>query len=556
MVLSATLSGCASDDDKQAKQSTYPAEAANNGGPGSDAAKRCASAEAGDVHFSVPSGSFVSAVSVELSTAHQGAEIRYTTDGTAPGMASARYEGSPLQFTATTRVRAQAFVAGQPQGLPSAAIYVARGIDSSHDLPVVVLDAYAQGRASTKDRSYVDVAFLGFAPNDGVAALNQTPTVSNLAAYHSHGQSSIMFSKASYRIELRNSDGTDRDCELFGMASEADFVLIGPHADKTLIHNPFVYSLGRDMGLLAPKLTMVELFINVDAQPLTHTDYFGVYQLVEKIKVQKNRIQLTELLSTDTAEPNVSGGYIFKFEWQATEPPTIACTGAVETCWSDLELVEPAAPNAEQLAYLGNHLQAFNAALHSASPADPVSGYPAYIEVSSFVDHVIINEFTRNLDAYVRSQYFHKDRGKKIVAGPLWDFDLIAGVGMRADFAFGASYPNLDIAGWQYESNAPRMTSDWFKILIAEPAFRAQLVERWKSLRQSLLSDQSIQTRIQTLSQGLDNAATRNFQRWPILTQEMVMPMVTPVVPSWPEQLEYMRKWLTDRAAWLDTQWI
>lgn len=557
MVLSATLSGCASDDDKQVQpsQSTSPAAPVNSGGAGPDAATSCVSAESGDVRFSVPSGTFVSRLSVGLSTALAGAEIRYTTDGSAPSMASPRYEGSPLQFTSTTRVRAQSFIAGQPQGLPSAAIYVARGIDSTHELPVIVMDAYAQGRASVKDRSYVDVAFLGFAPTNGVAALNQTPTISNLAAYHSHGQSSVMFNKASYRLELRNSDGTDRDCELFGLSSDADFVLIGPHADKTLIHNPFVYSLGRDMGLLAPKLSMVELFLNLDDQPLTHTDYSGVYQMVEKFKIKKDRIQLTELRPTDTTEPDVSGGYIFKLEWQATEAPTIPCTGPAETCWSDLELVEPDAPNPEQLAYLGNYLQAFNSALHSAAPADPVSGYPAYIDVLSFVDHVIINEFTRNLDAYVRSQYFHKDRGKKIIAGPLWDFDLIAGVGMKPDFSWGATYPNLDSAGWQYEVNAPRMTSDWFRILIADPVFRAQLVERWKSLRQTLLSDQAIQTRIQTLSQGLENAATRNFQRWPILTQEMVMPMATPIAPSWREQLEYMRKWLTDRAAWLDTQW-
>jgi hypothetical protein len=554
MVLSATLNGCASDDDKQVQplQSTTPT---TNGGAGPDAATSCASAESGNVHFSVPSGTFVSGLSVELSTALAGAEIRYTTDGSAPNVSSARYEGLPLQFTSTTRVRAQSFVAGQPRGLPSAAIYVARGIDSTHDLPVVVMDAYGQGRASLRDRSFVDVAFLGFAPTNGVAALNQTPTISNVAAYHSHGQSSVMFNKASYRLELRNSDGTDRDCELFGLSSDADFVLIGPHADKTLIHNPFVYSLGREMGLLAPKLSMIEVFLNLDDQPLTHTDYNGVYQLVETFKIKKSRIQLTKLRPTDTTEPDVSGGYIFKLEWQAAEPPTIACTGAAETCWSDLELVEPEAPNSAQLAYLGNYLQAFNTAIHSAAPADPVSGYPAYIDVASFVDHVIVNEFTRNLDAYVRSQYFHKDRGKKIVAGPLWDFDLIAGVGMRPDFSWGATYPNLDSAGWQYEVNVPRMTSDWFRILIADPAFHAQLVERWKSLRQTLLSDQAIQTRIQTLSQGLENAATRNFLRWPILMQDMVMPMATPTAPSWPEQLEYMRKWLTDRAAWLDTQW-
>src|SRR5512145_2810301 len=114
MVLGATLNGCASDDDKQAQplQSTSPTAPTTNGGAGPDGATSCASAESGDVHFSVPSGTFVSGLSVELSTALAGAEIRYTTDGSAPSVASSRYEGSPLQFTSTTRIRAQSFVAG------------------------------------------------------------------------------------------------------------------------------------------------------------------------------------------------------------------------------------------------------------------------------------------------------------------------------------------------------------------------------------------------------------------------------------------------------------
>ncbi|MFC1642765.1 CotH kinase family protein [Myxococcota bacterium] len=516
----------------------------------------CSQAVPGDVAFSWPSGTFAESISVELSTRLADVSIRYTVDGTVPTSSSPIYDGTPLSIDKTTRLRAQAFAGAVPKGAPSAGIYVTRAIDSDHDVPVIVLDAYAAGRASTQDRSFQDVAFLGFEPADGMTSLNAEPAVTSLAAYHAHGQSSVMFAKSSYRIELRDYAGDDRDCALFGMPKEADWLLIGPFADKTLIHNAFVFSLGKELGLLAPRLTLIELFVNVGDRPMTSSNYYGVYQLIEKIEIQKDRISLKQLRTTDTTEPEITGGYIFKSEWLATEPPLLPCPEEGEGCWTDMELVEPQAPNVEQMAYLTSHLKAFNDAMHSAAPSDPVSGYPAYLDVQSFVDHVIINELTRSMDAYVRSQYFHKQRGGKIVAGPLWDFDLIAGVGMGASGLGGRAFPNLDTAGWQYESNASRMTSNWFSVLLADPDFRAQLVARWIALRRGLLSEASIAGRIEMLTQGLENAASRNFLRWQILSQPMVMPFTTPVEPTWHGQVEYMKNWLVQRAAWLDTQWL
>ncbi len=64
--------------------------------------------------------------------------------------------------------------------------------------------------------------------------------------------------------------------------------------------------------------------------------------------------------------------------------------------------------------------------LHSPSFA---SQYASWIDVDSWVDMVLINEFSRDMDSYVRSTYFHKDREAPIVAGPMWDHDLTFGVG-------------------------------------------------------------------------------------------------------------------------------
>lgn len=520
----------------------------------------CAEVAAGDVVFSMASGTFRGTIAVSLSTTIANAEIRYTTNGQAPTASSDRYAGTALRIATTTRLRAQAFVQGAPSGAPSTAVYVASAIDATHDIPVIVLDSYGSGKLPadyTKERPFVDVAFLGYDTIEGPVSIASTPSIASLAAFHVRGNSSSMFDKVPYRLELRNEAGQDRDCPMFGMPAEADWALVGPHADKTLIHNRYVYELGREMGLQVPRLRMAEVYVNVDNQPLSAQDYQGVYQVVETIKNQKDRLDLQQLDETKTLATEITGGYIFKFEWLLTAEVPVACPSTTANCWDYLELVGPVPVATPQMEYLTRYLTSFNDALHGSNSADAATGYPALLDVASFVDQVIINEYTRNMDGFARSQYFHKDRDAKINAGPLWDYDLIAGVGMNPT-TFGASVANVATEGWQYEANKSRLagaTADWFPVLIAEPTFKAQIVTRWKTLRQGILSDANIGVRVDAACIGLNAAAERNFQRWNILTQAKVNPFDTPTEPTWAGQVAFMKTWLQQRAAWLDTQW-
>lgn len=541
------------------------------GSGGIDGITDCSTPGQGAVTLSAPSGTFQGSLSVTLSTAVAGAEIRYTTDGKAPTSASTLYSGSPLQLTATTRVRAQAFVGGTASGTEAAAVYVARSFDATHNIPVLILDSYGGGKLPTAEaqRVFVDVAVLAFEPTGGSTSLSARPVTASFAGFHVRGQSSAMGEKIPYRLELRDGTANDRDCPMFGMPQESDWALVPSHPDKTLAHNTFVYSLGREIGLQAPRLKAVEVYVNVEKRPLAAGDYQGVYQLVETIKNQKNRLNLKSLKDTMTTLPEISGGYIFKFEWMAAEAPLLPCPNTATKCWSYMELVDPDPILPVQQSYLIQHLVELNDALHGTSIANETTGYPAFINTSSFVDHVIVNELTRNMDAYVRSQYFYKDRDAKIHAGPLWDFDLIAGTGLNPG-DFGATMANTATEGWQYEGNASRMggggtsggmpgtssgTADWFTVLIADPSFRTKLVARWKALRGGPLSESGIATRIDQATAGLSAAAERNFQRWPILSQVSVPPFSTPTEPTWAGQVTFMKTWLQKRAAWLDTQW-
>ncbi|TNH30591.1 spore coat protein CotH [Micromonospora orduensis] len=509
----------------------------------SAAAAAAADELTGDITFSVPSGTFQGEVAVALSSTVSGAQIRYTTNGQVPTAQSSLYAGSALRFTRTTQLRAQAFVGQTATGAPGTAMYVAQNVTTAHDLPVVVVDSYGAGRP---DREYLDATTMIFPPSAGGSpTLAAAPTVATRAGFRLRGNSSATFEKTPYRLEFWDNENDDADYPVLGMPADSDWVLRGPFTDKALIREAFVYDLGREMGLPAPRYAFAEFYLNTDASPVAASDYMGVYMLVETIKNSKDRLDLKQLDSDDVTLPKIQGGYIWKFEWMAAEEPTLPCTGPAATCWNYLEVVDPSPLQPQQRDWLRGHIQEFNDVLHSSNAADPTTGYRKYIDVGSFIDLMIVNELSREMDAYVRSSHFYKDRDSKIFAGPLWDFDLSFGV--------GGFFANDQVSGWQYQQTRQPSANDWFAQLQRDPAFVNQARARWQTLRRGLLSDTALTTRINALATPLTNAAQRNFQRWPNLTSPTVSFFRTPTSPTWQGQVQVMRDWMLRRAAWLDS---
>ncbi|HEX6340689.1 CotH kinase family protein [Umezawaea sp.] len=519
--------------------------AAPAGTTAADAATAAASAAdlVGDIVFSVPSGTFQGQVSVSLSTAVAGARIRYTTDGTPPTASSPLYQDAPLQFTRTTQLRAQAFVDQTASGAPGTAMYTARATSTAHDLPVVLIDSYGAGKPG---REYVDATTMIFQPPaGGTTSLAATPAVATRAGFKLRGQSSATFEKTPYRLEFRDNTDDDADHPVLGMPADSDWVLRGPFTDKALIREALLYDLGREMGLQAPRYSFAEFYLNTDASPVAASDYMGVYMIVETIKNTENRLDLKKLDEADTTLPKISGGYIWKFEWMAAEEPTLPCTGPSNTCWNYLEVADPSPLNSAQRDWLRGHVQEFHDVLRAPNHADPVTGYQKYIDVGSFVDHMIINELGRGMDAYVRSAHFYKDRDSKIFAGPLWDFDLTFGV--------GGYFQNEQTSGWQHQQTRQPTANDWYAQLLRDPAFVNQLKTRWQTLRRGLLADSALLGRADALARPLTNAAQRNFQRWPNLSTQYIGPFITPTASTWQGQVQYLKDWMTRRTAWLDS---
>ena len=101
------------------------------------------------------------------------------------------------------------------------------------------------------------------------------------------GKSSQMFPKKQYGFETRDQENEDMDVSLLDMPEEEDWILQAPYSDKSLIRNVLIYDLSREIGRYASRVKFVELTLN-DVND-------GVYVFMEKLKRDKNRIDINDL---------------------------------------------------------------------------------------------------------------------------------------------------------------------------------------------------------------------------------------------------------------------
>ena len=69
-------------------------------------------------------------------------------------------------------------------------------------------------------------------------------------------------------------------------------------------------------------------------------------------------------------------------------------------------------------------------------------------------------------------------------------------------------------SGWRYAG--PRNVNDWYQKLTSDPAFMAKMKTRYTELRQGLLSQPSLDQRMDTLKAPLTQAVVRDFAKWSV----------------------------------------
>ena len=423
---------------------------------------------------------------------------------------------------------------------------LASQVTESSNLPLIVIDTRGQDILDDP-KIGAGLKVIDNGPGNTNNQLQDGTDYEGNIGIESRGQSSTMFPKKSYLIELRTETGVDTSATLLGMPAEEDWVLYAPYSDKTMLRNYLTFHLGGKMGGWQPRNRFCEVYLN--------GEYNGIYVLMENIKRDSNRVDVSKLKPDEVAGDDLTGGYIIKADKTAdigkdeyfTITPSVhfhnSDNYSFTYVYPDYDEIVP-----EQRNYIKKFLTDAENSLNGESFTDPTVGFRKYLDVKSFVDFQIIQELTNNVDGYRFSTFFYKDKnskGGKLHAGPLWDFDLCYGNEDYTDF-------NLQTDIWLYtkypDEYGGRM--HWWARLMEDFSYRSAFISRWKELRDGSFSTDSIMTYLDNTINYLGEAVDRNFERWPILG-EYVWPNYF-IGETYEDEVDYLKTWVTDRVNWID----
>ena len=415
---------------------------------------------------------------------------------------------------------------------------------SSSNLPILMIQTFGQEipdepRITSHlgivdngwgNRNYVSDPFNGF---DGQISIEL------------RGSTSQGFPKQPYAFETQDTANQNLNVSLLGMPKENDWILHNPFSDKSLIRNVIAYRAAATLMDYAPRTRFCELLIN--------DEYLGLYILTEKIKRDKNRVDIAKLNPSDTTGDELTGGYIFKIDkftgtggggWESPFPsdPFSSWYYFYQFHHPKTGVIQP-----QQARYIQEFMDEFETVMWSTDYNDPLTGYSKYIDDTSFIDYFLINEISRNVDGYRLSTFLYKDkdsRNGKLKMGPVWDFNL--------GFANADYCDAWEIEGWSVESvfNCNSESPFWWYKLLADTMFQNKLRCRWEATREQFLHTDTLLNYIDLLTDTLEEAQQRNFRKWPVLG-EYVWPNYF-IGESYLEEIQFLKSWLEARLAWMD----
>jgi len=514
-----------------------------------------AQSDALTVAFSPTAGTFVDQETVTLSVRGK-ADIHYTLDGSLPTVESPVYR-QPVTLDKSTRLRAVAIVpasrarqggneattAAGRQGPVATEIYLRVNADTrsftSH-LPIVLIHMFESGALDPYGTEHMPAALQVLEPTSGATRIVGRASLDSRIGIHVRGASSRNFPKSQYAVELREDDeDEDSDRPLLGLPSGSDWVLSDPVVyDRSLIRNALAFALSNRIGRYAPRTRFAEVFLVDDGGDVRAENFLGFFTLIEKIDRDAERVNVSRLPESALTPPAVTGGFIVRIDKGA---PDFNAAGR----W--LQFVYPDAddmllPEREpQLAFIRDYINGFGQAVTAPDFRHPSTGqhYSEFIDVDAWIDHNIINALTKNVDGLRFSAYFHKDRGGRLAAGPVWDFDR----------SFGTPYdpraPEPEEWKHAWSDATDYFNEGWWRLLFRDPQFTARYRERFKALLSGDLSADNLDRIVDGMVSEVGDAADRNFKRW---TQ------FQPLDNSYAAEIALVKDFLRRRVAWIKGQ--
>ena len=330
--------------------------------------------------------------------------------------------------------------------------------------------------------------------------------------------------KRSYNIRLGSRQ------KVLGMPKHKRWVLMANYRDKTLLRNAVAFHFSSLCEGLkwTPRYRQVELVLN--------GKFRGVYQLAEQIKIDINRVNVQEMLPTDTDPERITGGYIIELDrgvdadqygWSATY-----MKGSSHRI--NIKVPDREDGNDAQFQYIRKHMDMLDMLLGTTEPGKYGPVYEQYFDLPSMIDQWLVYELSGTTEPNgPNSYYLHKDRGDdKIYGGPVWDFDY-------------KSYMPSTARRWI------NLGALWMPYLLRDQTFVDMVKERWNMLYPKLPSV------FEFIDEEIEYMQYSEDENWAIHEQNLIddnrRENGDEFIP-WRDAVDRMREYLEIKIAWMNTQ--
>jgi hypothetical protein len=474
-------------------------------------------------------------------------ETNWTTQVNLVGAAGLTQVTSPLSLTVSI---------SNPSFLPAS---------SAVNLPIVKIDTSGVGIMNkTTD---VPGTITITSPDGQTSYLPNSSDNDNTATFHLHGNSTLNMPKLAYHVKLNTSldllTAMGLTCPYIAKGKATcdkskSYVLLANYDDKTLLRDwsasalanaipyggdyldetavPSSYTgtiptpSGTSVNMpWAPHSLFVELYLN--------GVYEGNYQLIEEVKIDSHRVNITEMDDTNISGDALTGGYLMEIDDENGLDNVFDTPSGLPITVVDPDF-DPNPP--EQTKYISDYLDAADTAVFSSNFTDPTLGWRAYFDEASAVNFYIVNDVMGNVDggSFYSSDYLYKDIDNPLIyMGPIWDFDISSGNTNYAPIV-NPTVPWMQVRAHWY--------AQWFK----DPGFNADVVKQWNALKNNGVFTTWLAS-IQQQAKTLDQSQANNFSRWPMLGV-YVWPNAESV-GSYDGEVAYFTNWLNLRIAYLDS---
>lgn len=367
-------------------------------------------------------------------------------------------------------------------------------------LPVVVVNVNTPGTVSfldfaipAKGTDWSEADDIAVYKN-GVADLNKAGCSIRL-----RGNTSSNYDKRPMAIKLNKKAG------ILGMKEHKRWILLSPWTDMSLIRNYLAFNIAQTIqnhfingptdgstlgkGLVwNPSGQNVELVIN--------GIHAGNYLFCEQIKINKNRLKMTNPIFEDVVEKNTSPAvkdcsYLIEFDNNYDE------TWKFKTSMRELPCLfkddfKVTAKNGT--TYDGSAIFESLKTYINAIESNLTNGYytEAYksLDINSVIDYWFVYEIAMNDEIqHPKSVYMYKDGDGKLCAGPVWDFDSqnFTNVDTEKNAYYYHTWSSLLIErAIKYYEN-PRRYYMWWPLLMKDQNYINRVKARWADVYPDLI---------------------------------------------------------------------